>query len=95
MNKRFFFLVLLLFGTNLFAEEACEQKVSEAEAKKIAVLFLEQQDWSDKYIKEPEYVVENKCQWIVSFKHKKNIKPGEGWVAIHQTSGHAKWIPLR
>ncbi len=88
---------LLFISLNINAEEACEKKVSKAEAKKIAVLFLEQQEWADKYIKDPEPIIENRCQWIVSFKHINwnKIKPAEGWVAVHQTSGHAKWIPLR
>ncbi len=97
MNKRFFFLILLLVSTNLYAEEICDKRISEAEAKKIAIEFLELQEWSKEYIKEPEYVSENRCQWIVSFKHInwEKIKPAEAWVAVHQASGHARWISLR
>ena len=95
MKKRFIFIVLLMFSTNLFAEDICDKRISEAEAKKIAIEFLELQEWSKEYIKEPEYVAENRCEWIVSFKSKKDEKPGEGWVSVNQISGHAKWVPLR
>ncbi|MBD3667883.1 MAG: hypothetical protein HUJ16_07990 [Kangiella sp.] len=91
------FLTLLLIGLNSNAEESCEKNISKEDAKEIAIHFLMAQGWADKYIKEPESMIENRCQWIVSFKHInwETIKPGEGWIAVDQTSGHAKWISLR
>lgn len=88
---------LLIISLNINAEEACEKKVSKTEAKEIAIQFFMAQEWADNYIKDPEPIIENRCQWIVSFKHInwETVKPGEGWVGVHQTSGNAKWIPLR
>jgi hypothetical protein len=90
------FIIIIMFFSCTTIEK--ENLITEEEAIQIAIKYLKQLKYDDRYIIDSavcEY--DDETNYMISFKHInwKNRKPSEGIISVDKKTGEPKWIPLK